>query len=112
MDGNGSPNGRRRVVITGLGMGSPLGKHGESSWQALIDGESGAAEIAAFDHSDYGVHFACELKDFDPTIWIDRKAARRMDRFAQMIIAAARQAEADSGVDVSSAPARPGASAA
>src|ERR687886_850875 len=105
-----SSNGRRRVVITGLGMVSPLGNDVESSWQALIDGESGAAEITAFDHSDYGVHFACELKDFDPTTWIDRKAARRMDRFAQLILAAARQAEADSGVDVAAEPERIGAS--
>ena len=67
-------------------------------------------EITAFDHTDYNVHFACELKDFDPTVWIDRKAARRMDRFAQMILAAARQAESDSGVDVPKAPERAGAS--
>jgi 3-oxoacyl-[acyl-carrier-protein] synthase II len=98
------------VVITGLGMVSPLGNDVESSWQALIAGESGAGEITSFDHTDYGVHFACELKDFDPTVWVDRKAARRMDRFAQMILAAARQAEADSGIDVSTAPERMGAS--
>jgi 3-oxoacyl-[acyl-carrier-protein] synthase II len=107
---NGSLNGRRRIVVTGLGMVSPLGNDVESSWQALIDGESGAAEITLFDHGAYGVHFACELKDFDPTTWIDRKAARRMDRFAQMILAAARQAEQDSGVDVSAEPERIGAS--
>jgi 3-oxoacyl-[acyl-carrier-protein] synthase II len=110
MSTNGSLNGRRRVVITGLGMVSPLGNDVETSWQALIDGECGAAEITSFDHTDYGVHFACELKDFDPTTWIDRKAARRMDRFAQMILAAARQAERDSGVDVSAQPDRVGAS--
>src|ERR671934_2163137 len=107
---NASLDGRRRVVITGLGMVSPLGNDVESSWEALVGGESGAAEITSFDHSDYGVHFACELKEFDPTVWIDRKAARRMDRFAQMILAAARQAEQDSGVDVSEAPDRYGAS--
>jgi 3-oxoacyl-[acyl-carrier-protein] synthase II len=107
---NGSLNGRRRVVITGLGMVSPLGNDVESTWSALVAGESGAAEITAFDHTDYGVHFACELKDFDPTVWIDRKAARRMDRFAQMILASARQAEADSGVDVAKDPERTGAS--
>src|SRR5438445_12742019 len=100
----------RRVVITGLGMVSPLGNDVETSWSRLIAGESGAAEITAFDHTDYNVHFACELKEFDPTQWIDRKAARRMDRFAQMIIAAARQAEGDSGVNVPEAPDRDGAS--
>src|SRR2546422_656202 len=107
-----STNGRRRVVITGLGCVSPLGNNVDDSWRNLVDGECGAAEITAFDHTTgpYTVHFACELKDFDPTQWIDRKAARRMDRFAQMILAAARQAEADSGVDVSKEPERVGAS--
>jgi 3-oxoacyl-[acyl-carrier-protein] synthase II len=103
-------NGRRRVVITGLGLLSPLGNSVDSSWSALLAGESGVNEITLFDHTDYPVHFACELKDFDPTVWIDRKAARRMDRFAQMVLAAARQAEQDSGVDVSSNPERTGAS--
>jgi 3-oxoacyl-[acyl-carrier-protein] synthase II len=107
---NGSNNGARRVVITGLGMVSPLGNDADGSWRALLAGESGAAEITQFDHTDYNVHFACELKDFDPTVWIDRKAARRMDRFAQMILAAARQAETDSGLDVSKEPERVGAS--
>jgi 3-oxoacyl-[acyl-carrier-protein] synthase II len=105
-----SLNGRRRIVITGLGMVSPLGNDVESSWERLLAGESGAGEITAFDHTDYGVHFACELKDFDPTVWIDRKAARRMDRFAQMILAAARQAEADAQLDVGKEPDRVGAS--
>src|SRR5881398_558869 len=100
----------RRVVITGLGMVSPLGNDVPTSWSNLLAGSSGAGEITAFDHSDYSVHFACELKEFDPTNWIDRKAARRMDRFAQMILAAARQAEADSGVDIAAEPDRFGAS--
>jgi len=102
------------VVITGLGCVSPLGNSVDDSWRTLLAGESGAAEITQFDHSDsaYNVHFACELKDFDPTVWIDRKAARRMDRFAQMILAAARQAETDSGVDISREPERVGASVA
>jgi 3-oxoacyl-[acyl-carrier-protein] synthase II len=98
------------VVITGLGMVSPLGNDVPTSWSRLLAGEPGAAEITAFDHTDYNVHFACELKDFDPKVWIDHKTARRMDRFAQMILAAARQAEQDSGVDVSAAPDRFGAS--
>src|SRR5579862_9709326 len=91
---------RRRVVITGMGMVSPLGNDVETSWTRLLAGESGAAEITHFDHTDYPVHFACELKDFEPTDWIDHKAARRMDRFAQMILAAASQAQEDSGLDV------------
>jgi 3-oxoacyl-[acyl-carrier-protein] synthase II len=103
-------NGDRRVVITGMGMVSPLGNDVQTSWSNLLAGKSGAADITAFDHSNYNVHFACELKDFDPTAWIDRKASRRMDRFAQMILAAARQAEADSGVDVAAEPDRFGAS--
>ena len=110
MSSNFSLNGRRRVVITGLGMVSPLGNDVESSWQSLVAGESGAAEITAFDHTDYGVHFACELKDFDPTDWIDRKRARRMDRFAQMILASARQAEQDSGIEIAGQEERVGAS--
>jgi 3-oxoacyl-(acyl-carrier-protein) synthase len=92
-----SSNGRRRVVVTGVGAVTPLGNDAETSWQTLIAGESGAGPITQFDSTDYFVHFACEVKDFDPSVWIDRKQARRMDRFAQLILAAARQAEADSG---------------
>ena len=74
-----APNGRRRVVITGVGMVSPLGNDAESTWSNLIAGESGAGPITRFDPSEYAVRFACELKDYDPTTWIDRKQARRMD---------------------------------
>jgi 3-oxoacyl-[acyl-carrier-protein] synthase II len=107
---NYSQNGRRRVVVTGIGAVSPLGNDVESSWQNLIDGRSGAATIEQWDASAYPVTFACELKDFDPKNWIDHKQARRMDRFAQMIVAAARQAEADSGFDVAPEAERVGAS--
>ena len=103
-------NGRRRVVVTGLGMVSPLGNDVETSWANLVAGESGAATIEQFDASEFPVHFAAELKDFDPTIWIDRKQARRMDRFAQMVVSAARQAETDSGLDIAKVSARVGAS--
>src|SRR5438270_13292587 len=99
MDG-ASLNGRRRVVVTGLGAVTPLGLDVESTWSSLLAGESGAAEITQFDHSDYPVHFACEVKDFDATEWIERKAARRMDRFTHLILAAARQAVADSGLEI------------
>jgi 3-oxoacyl-[acyl-carrier-protein] synthase II len=95
-----SMNGRRRVVVTGLGAVTPLGNDVETSWSNLLAGESGAGPITRFDHADYAVHFACELKDFDPGQWIDRKQARRMDRFAQMILAAARQAEADAELKI------------
>src|SRR5215210_5008603 len=105
-----SANGRRRVVITGVGAVTPLGNDVETSWQSLLAGESGAGEITYFDHEDYAVHFACELKDFDPATWIDRKQARRMDRFAQIVLAAARQAEADSGLEIAAEPDRIGAS--
>src|SRR3989440_6991407 len=105
-----SLNGRRRVVITGIGAVTPLGNDVETSWRNLLAGESGAAEITQFDSTDYFVHFACEVKDFDPSTWIERKQARRMDRFAQLILAAARQAEADSGVDVKADGDRVGAS--
>ncbi len=100
MSENGSPNGRRRVVVTGMGAVSPLGLDVEESWSNLLAGESGAAQITHFDHSDYPVHFACEVKGLDPTQWIDRKQARRMDRFVHLILAAARQAESDSGLDI------------
>jgi 3-oxoacyl-[acyl-carrier-protein] synthase II len=107
---NGSSNGRRRVVVTGLGAVTPLGLDVESSWSSLLAGESGAAEITQFDHSGYKVHFACEVKELDPTEWIDRKDARRMDRFTHLILAAARQAETDSGIDIASEADRVGAS--
>jgi 3-oxoacyl-[acyl-carrier-protein] synthase II len=97
-------------VITGIGAVTPLGNDVETTWENLIAGRSGAAEIERFDASEYPVHFACELKDFDPSTWIDRKQARRMDRFAQMIIAAARQAEADSGLSIEAEAERIGAS--
>jgi 3-oxoacyl-[acyl-carrier-protein] synthase II len=105
-------NGRRRVVVTGIGMVTPLGNDPESSWEGLLAGESGAGTITHFDASDYPVTFACELKDFEPTTWIERKQARRMDRFSQMALSAARMAEADSGISVAEAPDRVGAAVA
>ncbi len=109
---NGSHNGRRRVVVTGLGAVTPLGLDAESSWSSLLAGDSGAAEITQFDHADYPVHFACEVKGFDPTEWIERKLARKMDRFTHLILAAARQAEADSGLNISEEADRVGAAVA
>ena len=110
MSADGSLNGRRRVVITGLGAVSPLGNDVETTWRGILAGESGAGPITQFDHAGYVVHFACEVKDFDATQWIDRKEARRMDRFAHLALAAARQAEADSGLDIAPEADRIGAS--
>jgi 3-oxoacyl-[acyl-carrier-protein] synthase II len=107
-----STNGRRRVVVTGIGMVTPLGNDVDTNWENLLAGVSGAGPITQFDTDGYPVRFACELKDFDPTTWIERKQARRMDRFAQMALSAARMAEADSGIDVSKDAARIGAAVA
>ena len=109
MMNNGSLNGRRRVVITGLGAVTPLGNDAETSWKNLVAGRSGAADITQFDSSNFAVHFACEVKGFDPTEFIDRKQARRMDRFAHLVVAAARQAEADAGLSIEAEPDRIGA---
>jgi 3-oxoacyl-[acyl-carrier-protein] synthase II len=105
-------NGRRRVVVTGLGMVTPLGNDVESTWANLLAGASGAGPITQFDTSGYPVTFACEASAFDPADWIDHKAARRMDRFTHLALAAARQAEADAGLDIAAAPERVGAAVA
>jgi 3-oxoacyl-[acyl-carrier-protein] synthase II len=95
-----------------MGAVTPLGNDAETFWQNLVAGESGAGPIEAFDPSRFAVHFACELKDFDPTTWIEHKKARRMDRFTQMIIAAARMAQEDSGLDIAAENERVGVSVA
>jgi 3-oxoacyl-[acyl-carrier-protein] synthase II len=107
-----SVNGDRRVVITGMGAVTPLGNDVETFWENLVAGQGGAAPIEAFDPSEFAVHFACELKDFDPTEWIERRKARRMDRFTQMILAAARMAEEDSGFEIEPETERTGVSVA
>jgi 3-oxoacyl-[acyl-carrier-protein] synthase II len=91
---------RRRVVITGLGAVTPLGNDVRSSWKNLVAGRATANTITAFDTNGFPVTFACELKGFEPTQWIEHKQARRMDRFAQMIVAAARQAQEDAGLEI------------
>ncbi len=105
----GSLNGRRRVVITGLETLTPLGNDVETSWENLIAGRSGAGPITQFDSSAFYVHFACEVKGFDATDFIERKKTRRMDRFAHLIVAAARMAEQDAGLEISKEPDRIGA---
>jgi 3-oxoacyl-[acyl-carrier-protein] synthase II len=95
-----SGNGRRRVVVTGVGALTPIGNDAETFWENLLAGKSGAAPITSFDPSEFAVTFACEVKDFDPAKWIDAKSTRRMDRYAQLSIAAARMAEVDSGIEI------------
>jgi 3-oxoacyl-[acyl-carrier-protein] synthase II len=103
-------NGHRRVVITGLGAVTPLGSDVATSWEQLIGGRSAAGAITAFDPRAFTVRFACEANDFDPTRWIKHRQARRMGRFAQLVVAAARQAEADAGLGVEEESDRVGAS--
>ena len=103
-------NGHRRVVITGLGAVTPLGSDVATSWERLIGGRSAAGAITAFDPRAFTVRFACEANDFDPTRWIKHRQARRMGRFAQLVVAAARQAEADAGLGVEEESDRVGAS--
>ncbi len=93
---------RRRVVVTGLGMVSPLGNSVAETWPALLAGASGAGPITQFDATEFPVTFACEVKGLDPTEFVDTKAARRMDRCTHLLLAAARQAESDSGLDIRS----------
>jgi 3-oxoacyl-[acyl-carrier-protein] synthase II len=103
-------NGDRRVVITGLGAVTPLACDVTLSWRRLIDGRSAAGPICAFDASGFPVGIACEAKEFDPTQWIEPRQARQMDRFAQLVVAAARQAEADAGIEIGTESERIGAS--
>lgn len=81
-----------RVVITGLGLATPVGVGVEETWAALLAGTSGAAPITLFDASDQKVRFACEVKDFDPLLAMEAKDARRADRFLQLAMATAREA--------------------
>jgi 3-oxoacyl-[acyl-carrier-protein] synthase II len=88
-----------RVVVTGLGLVTPVGNDVDSTWQALLDGKSGAAPITKFDAAKLQVRFACEVKGFDPLQYIDRKEARRYDLFAQLALAAAHQAITQAGLE-------------
>ncbi len=90
----------RRVVITGLGAITPIGNDIQSYWDGLISGKNGAKTITKFDTSGLATQFACEIKDFDITKYMDKKAARRMDLFTQYAMAASSQAIDDSGLDL------------
>ncbi len=88
----------KRVVVTGLGALTPLGKTVEEYWQGLTDGVSGCDMITQFDATKFKTRFACEVKDFDPTVYLDRKEARKMDRFTQFAMIAADEAVKDAGI--------------
>ncbi len=89
-----------RVVITGLGIVSPIGTGKDEFWQSLASGRNGVAEVTHFDASEYRAHLAAEVKDFEPEDWIERKTARRMDRFTQFTMASATMAIKDAGLDL------------
>jgi 3-oxoacyl-[acyl-carrier-protein] synthase II len=93
-----------RVGITGIGLITPLGNDTASTWEAARAGRSGVTEITRFDSSRHGVHIAGEVKGFDPLDYMDRKEARRTERFIQFALAAASKAMEDSGLDVSAMP--------
>ena len=89
----------KRVVVTGLGAVTPVGNTPEETWENLVAGKSGAAPITLFDASKFKTQFACEVKGLNMNDYIDRKEARKMDRYTQLALVAATQAVADSKID-------------
>ncbi len=98
----------RRVVVTGTGAVTPLGLDVDQTWEAMVAGRSGVDTIASFDPSDLPVRIAAEVRGFDPAAHFGVRDARRLDRFAQLGLVAARQALAESGLDVAADPERVG----
>ncbi|MFM2136211.1 MAG: beta-ketoacyl-ACP synthase [Bacteroidota bacterium] len=90
----------KRVVVTGLGALTPLGNTPESFWNGLVNGVSGAGPITKFDVSKFKTRFACEVKDFDPNNYFDRKEARKLDGFSQYALVAAEEAVKDAGINL------------
>src|SRR5215213_6063117 len=90
---------KRRVVVTGMGAITPVGNDVATTWRSITAGVSGGAPITKFDHTTFPVHFACEVKGFDPLLYMERKEAKRADWFAQYAIAASVQAMTDAGFD-------------
>ena len=91
---------RPRVVVTGLGLVSSLGIGRAENWAAAVSGSSGATTITSFEPLDTATTIACQVRDFDPTDFMDRRVARRMDRFAQLAVAAGRMALDDAGLEI------------
>lgn len=88
----------KRVVVTGIGALTPLGKTLDEYWEGLTNGVSGADHIKQFDCSKFKTRFACEVKDFDPTTYLDKKEARKIDRFTQFALIVSDQAVKDAGI--------------
>lgn len=88
-----------KIVVTGMGAVTPIGNSLDEYWNALLEGKSGGAPITRFDASDFKTKFACEVKNFDPTPFINFKEAQRMDLFTQFAISAAQMAVDDAGID-------------
>ena len=91
---------KRRVVVTGVGLVTPLGNTVAATWAGLVAGKSGAGPITKFDANNFPVRFACEVKDFDPLKYVEKKEARKMGAFTQYAIAASDEALADSGLKI------------
>ena len=98
-----APTGRTRVVVTGIGLVTSLGVGREENWAAAVAGRSGASTITGFDPLDTASTIACQIRGFEPTEFMEHRTARRMDRFAQLAVAAARMAVDDSGLVVTDA---------
>jgi 3-oxoacyl-[acyl-carrier-protein] synthase II len=94
---------KRRVVVTGMGLITSLGTGREAVWESVLGGRSGAGPITLFDTSQHTTTFACEAGDFDPATYMDYKSARRMDRFSQLAVGAAKIAAEDSGLTIDGA---------
>ena len=92
----------KRVVVTGMGAVTPVGNTPEETWNSLVNGVSGAAPITLFDASKFKTQFACEVKNLNITEFIDRKEARKMDRYTQLAMISAMQAVKDSVMDLES----------
>ena len=93
----------KRVVVTGLGAVTPVGNTPEETWNSLVNGVSGAAPITLFDASKFKTQFACEVKGLNVNDFIDRKEARKMDRYTQLAMISAIQAVNDCGMDLEKA---------
>ena len=92
---------KRRVVVTGLGVVTPIGNSVQEFWEGIREGKTGIGPITRFDAEAYKVHLVAEVKDFDPKKYMEPKMVRRMAPFAQYAVAAAKEAFEDAGLDLS-----------